>query len=769
MELVGQQWVTEDNNSKINLNRDIMYTMTQISKAHFSSTGDDIRFSMPIAKIDQERRTVSGFATLDNIDRQGDKLTPESSKEAFSNFRGNVRLMHQPIPAGKVLSFRENTFYDPKTSKTYSGIFVDAYVSKGAEDIWQMVLDGTLTGFSIGGRIMDSEPVVDEESGESIRLVKKYELMELSLVDSPANQFANILSIQKSKDGVTTSGIATEVSVQNIFWCDSDTVAVANKAEDLSCPMCESAMTQIGWIEENDINQIGKVVDSYFSKKMVHVDEEEKIKKRKFVENHPDCKGGVGLVDDDGKLISCFASKEDAEASIFEEDMEMSEKEVITSENTPNRNATQGNRGRVSEIISRRKKKMKRMYKVAAGELSSGDFVAYAVNKDPQPLQYAKGKVESIKTSGMVNVRGTNEKIQATQDNPVAIVRVYRETSGGKFVRTDRMVAKKISNLRKLKPLSIKMRNEDMVKAESSKKTLQDKVNQHNEKYGNVNSKRVTLSMLQQVYNRGIGAYRSNPSSVRPNVASAEQWAFARVNGFLFAVRTGKFKRSPFDTDLLPKGHPLAGKKKEKSDMKKSDSKIEGGVEVAENIEAQEEVLDAAEAPEETEEVEFEVEESVEEVEDADAELVLAKADGEVEEAQAEDTSDAARLEKALGEVKDLVEQAIAKSVSSNTEGINAVSNSVLELEKSMHDKTDQTEKNMHNMEKAMHDMQKSMQDMQKSMTESFASLTSRVESLEEDTAMKKSGELEYSAPEQPVMRKSLWGGRFLNSAEIFN
>jgi hypothetical protein len=68
-------------------------------------------------------------------------------------------------------------------------------------------------------------------------------------------------------------------------------------------------------------------------------------------------------------------------------------------------------------------------------------------------------------------------------------------------------------------------------------------------------------------------------------------------------------------------------------------------------------------------------------------------------------------------------------------------------------------------MEKAMHDMEKSMSDMK----ESFASLTSRVESLEKETAIKKSGELEYSSPEQPVMRKSLWGGRFLNSAEIFN
>lgn len=36
-------------------------------------------------------------------------------------------------------------------------------------------------------------------------------------------------------------------------------------------------------------------------------------------------------------------------------------------------------------------------------------------------------------------------------------------------------------------------------------------------------------SGLQTIYNKGIGAYKTNPSSVRPQVKSPEQWAFARV------------------------------------------------------------------------------------------------------------------------------------------------------------------------------------------------------------------------------------------------
>ena len=86
---------------------------------------------------------------------------------------------------------------------------------------------------------------------------------------------------------------------------------------------------------------------------------------------------------------------------------------------------------------------------------------------------------------------------------------------------------------------------------------LKNKVKKHNEKHGDKKGKRVTLRMLGAVFRRGVGAYRTNPASVRPNVRSEEQWAYARVNAFLFAVRTGRFRSGQFDRDLLPSGHPL--------------------------------------------------------------------------------------------------------------------------------------------------------------------------------------------------------------------
>ena len=37
------------------------------------------------------------------------------------------------------------------------------------------------------------------------------------------------------------------------------------------------------------------------------------------------------------------------------------------------------------------------------------------------------------------------------------------------------------------------------------------------------------LSGLKTIFNKGIGAFKTNPASVRPTVSSAEQWAQARV------------------------------------------------------------------------------------------------------------------------------------------------------------------------------------------------------------------------------------------------
>jgi hypothetical protein len=235
-----------------------------IEKSLWSSHGDNITLSVPFTKVNREKRTVSGFATLDNLDQTGDVVTAEASLKAFENFRGNIREMHGSNAVGKMVSFKPETFYDPKTKEFYNGVYVDAYISKGAQDTWEKILDGTLAGFSIGGKITDSENEVNKSTGKPVRFIKEYALMELSVVDSPANELCNILSVQKMNGQLVFKGMATEVVAENIFYCaDTDSVFVSTESS-YDSPVTGKPATLIGWVESNDVNkskEIDKILD----------------------------------------------------------------------------------------------------------------------------------------------------------------------------------------------------------------------------------------------------------------------------------------------------------------------------------------------------------------------------------------------------------------------------------------------------------------------------------------------------------------------------
>jgi len=106
--------------------------------------------------------------------------------------------------------------------------------------------------------------------------------------------------------------------------------------------------------------------------------------------------------------------------------------------------------------------------------------------------------------------------------------------------------------------------------SETVRTALEKKVKDHNEEVKDAKvdwNARTTLAELIKVMERGIGAYKTNPESVRPSVGSPEQWGYARVNSFLFALRTGRFQGGKHDTDLLPEDHPMKPKKDEEKQM----------------------------------------------------------------------------------------------------------------------------------------------------------------------------------------------------------
>ena len=236
-----------------------------INKASWTTDKDNLRLSMPIGKVDAERRIVSGFASLDNIDKQDDIVTAEASVKAFKNFKGNIREMHQPSAVGKMVSFKEDRYFDPNSKKFYNGVYVSAYVSKGAQDAWEKVLDGTYSGFSIGGNIKSWDDGYNADLDKAIRIIKDYDLYELSLVDSPANQFASIISVEKVDGQNIISGASVDTVIENVFYDSENGIVLVSDSETAESPISGKGMENIGFVEKNDdekTNMIKFLVDS---------------------------------------------------------------------------------------------------------------------------------------------------------------------------------------------------------------------------------------------------------------------------------------------------------------------------------------------------------------------------------------------------------------------------------------------------------------------------------------------------------------------------
>jgi hypothetical protein len=377
--------------------------MIDINKAYLSTDGNNVTLTMPISKVDAEKRIVSGFATLDNVDRQGDIVTAEASQKAFERFRGNVRLMHQPIPAGKVVNFRTDSFFDKESNKQYSGVYVDTYISKGAQDVWEMVLDGTLTGFSIGGAIKDFEKAYDAASDSTVRVVKDYDLVELSLVDSPANQLANIFSIEKAdKDGIAAS-IFSKSDIQNVFWCETDQLAYTDFSETRDCLVCTKDLAPIGWLDIVQGEDMDKAMWA-------------------MINNFTKADGVVTNEDTPNKYPEHM--KEDCP----------------DPENCPDHNSEDDMSKAKKDENERKDKNKNEMHKAG---FAVGDFVQWNSSGGT-----ARGKVTRVVTRGKISVPNSSVSVSGTEEDPAVVVTVYRQNGQGQWRPTNTKVGHKMKTLR---------------------------------------------------------------------------------------------------------------------------------------------------------------------------------------------------------------------------------------------------------------------------------------------------------------------------------
>ena len=95
--------------------------------------------------------------------------------------------------------------------------------------------------------------------------------------------------------------------------------------------------------------------------------------------------------------------------------------------------------------------------------------------------------------------------------------------------------------------------------SDKDRATLKKKSDDFNIKYKSKLGYGVTTGVLASVFQRGLGAFNTSHS---PKVRSASQWAFARVNAYLYLIKNGRPQNPKYTTDydLLPKKHPKSRK-----------------------------------------------------------------------------------------------------------------------------------------------------------------------------------------------------------------
>lgn len=146
---------------------------------------DDAEF-----KFDSKTGLISGYAsTFNGVDSYGDTIVRGAFEDTLQNRDRPVRMRwnHFGPVIGKWIEMRENQ----------RGLFVKGELTPGhsvAEDVKASLSHGAIDGLSIGFFVKEYE--MDEDKGR--RTIKKADLVEISVVEEPADLGAKVTQIKSA-------------------------------------------------------------------------------------------------------------------------------------------------------------------------------------------------------------------------------------------------------------------------------------------------------------------------------------------------------------------------------------------------------------------------------------------------------------------------------------------------------------------------------------------------------------------------------------------
>lgn len=144
---------------------------------------------------DDDRWIIAGYASIDNIDFHNEEVPIQSIKQAWDMLkeRGpefwNIMFNHTSTQVGQILLEYENL----KTGVDEHGLFIIVELIKDLETskkIWEKICNEKINAFSIKIEVLESHDVCKYPASECWTIIDECNLIEISIVDDPANDEA---------------------------------------------------------------------------------------------------------------------------------------------------------------------------------------------------------------------------------------------------------------------------------------------------------------------------------------------------------------------------------------------------------------------------------------------------------------------------------------------------------------------------------------------------------------------------------------------------
>ena len=169
--------------------------------------------------------TFSGYASVfGGVDSYGDTIMPGAYKKTLRKRARPVQLRwnHYGDVIGKWVEITEDE----------KGLFVTGELTPGhskAADVYALLKHGAISGLSIGYR-----PVQIRELGDGKRELKEIELIEISVVESPADMAAQIGDVKSVIEGAESLKEIESLLRESGGFSRNDATALVSRIKSLA-------------------------------------------------------------------------------------------------------------------------------------------------------------------------------------------------------------------------------------------------------------------------------------------------------------------------------------------------------------------------------------------------------------------------------------------------------------------------------------------------------------------------------------------------------